>query len=288
MSLIGCHLPLTSPNYLLNTLELALDYGCSCFMIYTGSPQTFNRVNLNQLKIPEFQEAIKKTNIKLDNIVVHAPYIINLATNDPNKKKFNIQILLDEIKRTIAIGSHFLVVHPGNARDLKEEEAIMEIANVINQVNKQNTKVVICLETMAGKGTEIGTNFQQLNNIINLVLDKNKIGVCIDTCHMNDAGYDMSRFDDILNEFDSTIGIKYLKVLHLNDSKNKKGAKKDRHENLGHGTIGFQNLLAIVQNPRLNNIPIILETPYYNDQPFYKEEIQMLNSGKWFDIKEEK
>ena len=261
--LIGSHVSMKAPDYLVGSINEAISYNANCLMIYTGSPQSTNRVDINDLKIKEFKEIAKNNNICLDNVIVHAQYIINLANNDPAKHKFAIDFLVTEVKRCMHIGVKYLVLHPGSATNCSVEEGIKNIADGINQIFRKvgKTNIVICLETMSGKGNEIGRNFDQLKNIIDLVKYQNNIGVCLDTCHINDSGYDVSNFDAVINEFDQKIGLDKLKVVHLNDSMNIKGAAKDRHENLGYGTIGFDNLLKIAFHPQLANIPKILETP---------------------------
>ena len=151
----------------------------------------------------------------------------------------------------------------------------------MNKVNESNDSVIILLETMAGKGSEVGSNLDEIKEIIDGVTDKSKIGVCLDTCHLSDSGYDITDFDKILDELDKKIGLSYLHCVHVNDSKNVRGARKDRHENIGYGMLGFDNLIKIIYNKRLDNIPKILETPWYEDRPLYKEEIEMIKSKKF-------
>lgn len=285
--LIGSHVSMKAPDYLVGSINEAISYKANCLMIYTGSPQSTNRVNINDLKIKEFQEIAKNNNVCLNNVIVHTQYIINLANNDPIKHNFAIDFLATEVKRCMQIGVKYLVLHPGSATNCSLQEGIKNIADGINQIFKKvgKTNIIICLETMSGKGNEIGRNFDQLKDIIHLVNYKNNIGICLDTCHINDSGYDVANFDGVINEFNQTIGLDKLKVIHLNDSKNIKGAAKDRHENLGYGTIGFDNLLKVAFHPQLVNIPKILETPWYENKPYYKQEIAMLRNKKWADFK---
>jgi deoxyribonuclease-4 len=259
--LLGSHVSMAKPDYLLASAQSAVGFGANTFMIYTGAPQNSVRAPLDQLKIKEFHQYLNEHEIKLTDLVVHAPYIINLATNDPYKHAGAVQILQNEIYRTTVIGCQYLVLHPGSAGSLTKTQGIANIARAINTINLTNRQVIICLETMAGKHGEIGGTFDELSQIINLINDKQLIGVCLDTCHINDAGYDNHDIDTVLHEFDKKIGLKYLKVIHLNDSKNTKGTNKDRHENIGYGTIGFQTLLKYTHDQRLVNIPKILETP---------------------------
>lgn len=276
---------MTQPGYLLNSAQIAVGYGANTFMIYTGAPQNSIRTPLSKLNIPQFHEYLKQQNINIDDIVVHAPYIVNIGTSDRRKHAISVQTLKTEVYRTNEIGCKYLVLHPGNAIDISREEAIKNIANGVNEINKTNHNVVICLETMSGKGSEVGKIFEELASIIKLITNKKIIGVCLDTCHINDAGYNVSDIDLVLKKFDEIIGLEYLKVIHLNDSKNAKGANKDRHENIGYGTIGFETLLKYVYDKRLDNIPKILETPWWNDKPLYKYEIQILKNKHWADYR---
>jgi deoxyribonuclease-4 len=278
--LLGSHVSMTKPDYLLGSAQIAMSYGANTFMVYTGAPQNSIRTPLNLLHVEEFKSYLRNQNIDINKIVVHAPYIVNLGTSDKRKHAISVQTLKTEVYRTFEIGCKFLVLHPGNATDTSREESIKNIADGINKINETNNGVTICLETMSGKGNEIGKTFQELAEIIKLVKNKHLIGVCLDTCHINDAGYEDANIDKILNDFDKTIGLKYLKVIHLNDSKNKIGSNKDRHENIGYGTIGFDTLLKYVYDKRLDGIPKILETPYYDGKPLYKQEISILKNKK--------
>lgn len=273
---IGCHVRMSAPDYLLGSVNAAIEFGANAFMIYTGAPQNFKRVDLKLLKINEFKQKMNENNLALEDVIVHAPYVMNLATNDLIKHKTSIELLALEIYRANQIGLKYFVLHPGNNIDV--QKGIQQIAYAINFINKTNKNVVICLETMSGKGNEIGRNFLELKQIIDLVIQKDLIGVCLDTCHINDAGYDVKNVKEIIENFNQQIGIKFLKVIHLNDSKNIKGAKKDRHENIGMGTIGLETLKAWVNCPDILNLPKILETPYIDDLPPYKQEIELLRN----------
>lgn len=282
MLIIGSHVGFNSKDQLLGSLNQALSYNANTFMFYTGAPQNTTRSKIDDKITKEALEIMKENNMELENIIVHAPYIINLANNkEDDKYNFSIRFLIEEIKRCSQIGIKYLVLHPGSHVGLGEELGLESIIYAINKVNTNNDNVVILLETMAGKGTELGTNFSQIKTIIDGVKDKDKIGVCMDTCHLNDAGYDISNFDQILDEFDSIVGLKYLHCIHINDSKNPIGAHKDRHENIGYGTLGFENIINIIYNPRLDSIPKILETPWIGDYPPYKEEIEMIRNKKF-------
>ena len=282
MLIIGSHVGFNSKDQLLGSLNQALSYGANTFMFYTGAPQNTVRSKIDNNKTVKAIELMKKNNIELSNIIVHAPYIINLANNkEDDKYNFSIRFLKEEVDRCKQIGIKYMVLHPGSHVGLGREEAIKNIIFALNQVNKSNDSVVILLETMAGKGTEVGVNFQELKEIIDGVEEKDKIGVCMDTCHLNDAGFDISDFDSILDSFDRVVGLKYLHCIHINDSKNPLGSHKDRHENIGYGTLGFNNIINVIYNPRLDNIPKILETPWIGDNPPYKEEIEMIRNKEF-------
>ena len=277
MLLIGSHVGYNSKEQLLGSLEQALSYDSTAFMFYTGAPQNTIRSNISRKNTEEAFALMKEKNISPKNIIVHAPYIINLANRkEETKYNFSIDFLIQEIKRVEELGMKYLVLHPGSHVGVGIDEGIANIIEALNKVNEYNNNVIILLETMAGKGTEIGCNFEQLKKIIDGVTQKEKIGVCLDTCHLNDSGYDISKFDELLDEFDQKIGISYIGCVHVNDSKNPLGAKKDRHENIGFGTIGFDNLLKVIYNERLKNIPKILETPWIGDKAPYKYEIEMI------------
>lgn len=284
MLIIGSHVSFNSSDQLVGSLNQALSYNANTFMFYTGAPQNTNRAKIDDNLTIKAIEMMKENDISLDNIIVHSPYIINLANNkEDDKYNFSIRFLKEEVKRCEQIGIKYLVLHPGSHVGLGEEIGLSNIIFALNEVNKDNNSVIILLETMAGKGTELGTNFDQIKTIIDGVKDKSKIGVCLDTCHLNDAGYDMSKFDSVLDEFDKIVGLSYVHCIHINDSKNPLGAHKDRHENIGYGTLGFKNIIDIIYNKRLENIPKILETPWIGDYAPYKEEIEMIRNKKFND-----
>ena len=283
MLIIGSHVSFTKDKQLLGCLDEALSYGANTFMFYTGAPQNTKRYeiddNLTKLAIKKMEE----NNIDINKIIVHAPYIINLANDlKEDKYDFSIKFLKEEVKRCEKLGIKYIVLHPGSHVGLGVEKGIENIVNALNIVLK-DSNVTILLETMAGKGSEIGSNFFELKSIIDGIENKNLIGVCMDTCHLNDSGRDISKFDDVLEEFDRIIGLNYLKCIHVNDSKNELGAKKDRHENIGYGSLGFDNLMNVFYNEKLENIPKILETPYIEDKAPYKEEIEMIRKREFDD-----
>ena len=286
--LLGCHVSFKSDSQLLGSVKEALSYGCNTFMFYTGAPQNTMRSNIKDELTMEAYNLMKENNIDLDTIIVHAPYIVNLAIS--KNFDFSVSFLINEVERCSMLGCKYLVLHPGSSVGLMKDIAIKNIIDGLNLILDNNYNVTILLETMAGKGSEIGSSFEEINTIINGVKFKDKIGVCMDTCHINDAGYDISDFDNVLNEFNNIIGLNYLKCIHINDSKNIKGSKKDRHDNFGFGTLGFDNLINIIYNDKLKDIPKILETPYVTMDdssskrlyPPYKFEIEMIKN-KVFD-----
>lgn len=279
--LIGSHVSMSAPDFYLGSVQETLNYGATTFMFYTGAPQNSYRKPLEELKIEEGYALIKKAGLDESKIVVHAPYIINLANRSrPELYQTSKEIFLNEIKRTSAFHASIIVLHPGAHVSQGNEEAISALIDALDEIlDNDGTNVKIALETMAGKGTEIGISFEQIHQIIAASKHSDRLGVCLDTCHLNDAGYDVHDINNVLKKFDDIIGLDRLLVVHLNDSKNERGAHKDRHENIGYGTIGFKTLNAYVHHPLLVNVPKILETPYINDKPPYKEEIKMLREG---------
>jgi len=286
--IIGSHVSYKSGKQLLGSVVEALSYGANTFMFYTGAPQNTNRSTIDDNLTKEAYQLMEENGINPKNVIVHAPYIINLA-NDGASYDFAIKFLKEEIKRVDKLGMKYLVLHPGSHVGLGIEKGLDNIINGLNFVLSEDNDVIICLETMAGKGSELGTSFEQIKKIIDGVKLSDKLMVCLDTCHINDAGYDLNNFDAILDEFDRIIGLNNLACLHINDSKNERGAHKDRHENIGVGTIGFDNLIKVIYNERLDGIPKILETPYIGDTddskerlyPPYKFEIEMIRNKKF-------
>lgn len=279
--IIGSHVGMNATNYYLGSVEEALSYGATTFMFYTGAPQNSIRKPLNELKIAEGRQLIKNNGIDEQKIVVHAPYVLNLANDsDYDKLQKAKEFLKSELIRTEAFGSQILVFHPGAHIGKGSDYGIKLIAKAIDDIYDQipDCKVKIALETMAGKGTEIGSVFEEIQQIIASCRHNDRLGVCIDTCHMNDSGYDVFNFDDLLDEFDKIIGINRILVVHVNDSKNPRSAHKDRHENIGYGEIGFKALNAIVNHPKLKSVPKILETPYVDGKAPYKKEIEMFRN----------
>lgn len=286
--LIGSHVALSAPDYFKGSVQEALSYEANALMIYTGAPQNTIRKDLELLKIQEGINLLDENNIPHEHVIVHAPYIINLCSEKIETRQLAINFLKKELVRTQAFNAKYLVLHPGSRLSQPLDVGINQIIDGLNECFKEvDNNVIICLETMAGKGSEVGRTFEEIIKIINGIKSKNRIGVCLDTCHIHDAGYKLDDFDRILDDFDKIIGLNYLKVIHLNDSKNEINSNKDRHENIGYGKIGFDNLINVAHNNRIKHVVKILETPYVNKEnnkksyPVYKEEIKMIINKKF-------
>ncbi len=278
--ILGSHVGLSHPNYLLGAVEEALSYGSTTFMFYTGAPQNSIRKPIDQLKVQEGLTRLIDAGMSPKDIVVHAPYIINLG-NTVKEETFTmaIQFLVTELQRVHAMGFSILVLHPGAHVGAGSQAALDKIVQGLDNVLEQDQgQVTIALETMAGKGSEVGITFEEIRYIIDHVKQPHRLGVCLDTCHIHDAGYDVTDVNGILKQFDTIIGLEKLRVVHINDSKNIRGAHKDRHENLGYGAIGFDVLNTFVHHPLLVHIPKILETPWVGDRAPYQDEIAMLRN----------
>ena len=285
---IGSHVGMSGKEMLLGSAKEAVSYGANTFMFYTGAPQNTRRKEISELNIDPAWEYMKEHGI--DEIVVHAPYIINLGNSvKPETFELAVEFLAKEIERTIACKSHTLILHPGAHVDAGTEIGTAQIIKGLNEVLTKDTDCVIALETMAGKGSEIGRTFEELAAIYDGVKYNEKLRVCFDTCHTNDSGYDIvHQFDEVIDRFDRILGKDQIAVFHINDSKNPRGAAKDRHANIGFGEIGFDALSYIVHHKDFEQIPKILETPYIPDPENkkksyapYKYEIEMLKSKKF-------
>jgi deoxyribonuclease-4 len=280
---IGSHVSFRKPLMYLGSFQEALSFNSNTFMIYSGAPQNTKRIDLKEAKIQETLIKMKKNNWNTNDLVGHAPYIVNLANPNIYKRQFAINFLTQEIYRFEKMKINTIVLHPGNAINKNKKESIYWIAEGINQIfkNTLNLSTKISLETMSGKGNEIGSSFEEIKNIIDLIENKKRISVCFDTCHTFDSGYDIkNNFDLIMEKFDYIINIKYLNVFHINDSKNNLGSKKDRHENIGFGQIGFDALIKIIFHPQFLKLPKIIETPFINGICPYKEEIKMIREKR--------
>ncbi|WP_342541166.1 deoxyribonuclease IV [Heyndrickxia sp. FSL K6-6286] len=283
---LGSHVSMSGKKMLLGASEEAVSYGANTFMIYTGAPQNTRRKKIEDLNIEAGLAHMKENGI--EEIIVHAPYIINIGnTVNPATFELGVNFLGTEIERTEAIGAKQIVLHPGAHVGERADKGIEQIIKGLNEVLTTDQSVQIALETMAGKGSECGRSFEELAKIIDGVHHNDKLSICFDTCHTHDAGYDIiNNFDGVLDEFDRLIGLERIKVLHINDSKNVTGSRKDRHENIGFGHIGFDALNYIVHHPQLADIPKILETPFVgedknNKKAPYKQEIAMLRNKQF-------
>ncbi|MBP5354655.1 MAG: deoxyribonuclease IV [Lachnospiraceae bacterium] len=285
--MLGSHVGLSGKEQFLGSVKEALSYGADTFMVYTGAPQNTIRKKLEDMRIDEAKALMAESGIS--EFVVHAPYIINLGnTVKPESFEFSVEFLREELRRTSVMGSRTLVLHPGSHVGEGEDAGIMQIIRGINETLDADTEAHIALETMAGKGSELGKTFEQLARIYDGVIHNNKLRLCLDTCHLNDAGYNVKDdFEGVLEQMTRYFPINQVACIHLNDSKNEQGAAKDRHENIGFGTIGFDRLCAITRMKEFANTPIILETPYMSaeeggkDRTYapYREEIAMLRKG---------
>ena len=283
---IGSHVGMSGKKMMLGSVEEALSYGANTFMIYTGAPQNTRRKEISELNIDAAHTLMKENGI--DEFIIHAPYIINLAnTVKPETYELAVNFLRLELTRADAMGSNIMVLHPGAHVGAGVDAGIASIVKGLNEVLTDDTKCMVALETMAGKGSEIGRNFEELARIYDGVAKKDRLRVCFDTCHTHDSGYDIvDDFDGVIAHFDQVLGKDQIAAFHINDSKNPRGAAKDRHENLGKGCIGFNALNYIVHHPDFADVPKILETPWIpidgdkkNTRAPYKEEIAMLRVG---------
>jgi deoxyribonuclease-4 len=291
LHLIGSHVGLGGEEQYLASVREALSYGADVFMVYTGAPQNTLRRPVSSMRVDEAKALMTVNGIDPATIVVHAPYIVNLANPDPEKRDFAVSFLTQEVRRTHAMGAKTIVVHPGAHMNTGAETGAERVAEGIRRIlaDTVSTDVAIAIEGMAGKGTELGRSFDELGLILALVGPTPRLGVCLDTCHAHDAGYDVvSGFDGLLEEFDRIVGVRNILVLHVNDSRNERGSHKDRHANIGFGRIGFDALARIVRHPVFERLPKILETPYVPDDadpekghPPYACEIAMLRAGRF-------
>ena len=284
---LGSHVGMNGKKMMLGSVEEALSYGADTFMIYTGAPQNTRRKELSELNIDTAQTLMKEKGIQ--EFIVHAPYIINLAnTVKPETYELAVRFLRLELTRASAMGSHILVVHPGAHVGAGTDAGIASIVKGLNEVLTDDSDCLIALETMAGKGSEIGRTFEELAQIYDGVTKKDRLRVCFDTCHTHDSGYDITDdLEGVLNDFHRILGKDQIAVFHINDSKNPRGSRKHRHENIGNGCIGFDALHRIVHHPDFLNMPKILETPWVpidgdpkNTRAPYREEIAGLRAGK--------
>lgn len=284
--ILGSHVGMSGREMLLGSAKDAVSYGADTFMFYTGAPQNTRRKAISELNIDPAWDYMKEHGIR--EIIVHAPYIINLGNAvKPETFSLAVEFLAKEIERTVSCKSHTLILHPGAHVGEGTDIGTAQIIKGLNEVLSADTGCHIALETMAGKGSEIGRSFEELARIYDGVIHSDKLRVCFDTCHTSDSGYDIiNHFDEVIEDFDRIIGKDQIAVFHINDSKNIPGAAKDRHENIGFGQIGFNALNHIVHHPDFEDIPKILETPYIpspsdpgKSYAPYKYEIAMLRRG---------
>ena len=277
--ILGSHVSFSGPDYMLGSVKDTLSYSANAMMIYLGSPQTTIRPKNIDYKAIEAYKLLESANIPLENIIVHAPYICNLASPDDNKRIFAKDFLDAEMSRAESLNLKVMVLHPGSAVGQSFETAAKNVTDCLNEILPKHPNVTIALETMAGKGTEIGRSLDEIKSLLDLISSPN-IGVCLDTCHIFSAGYDivndMSDFDSFINLLQTKFDINLVKCIHLNDSLNPIGAHKDRHANIGKGYIGFESLKKILYNDKFESIPKILETPYIDGKAPYKDEIELL------------
>ena len=276
---IGSHISFKSPNYLVDSIKESLENGANTLMIYLGPPQSTKRVDVSKYNLDEYKKQYSSI-IKPEDIIVHAPYILNLANIE--KSNFSKKFLIEEIKRMNYIGAKYLVLHPGASLKQDIRTSLIHLAKNIKDILNKTKEVIIVLETMAGKGTEIGSTLEQLKTLMDEIGNDERIGICLDTCHMWDAGYNIkddfekNNGNELINKLRNLNLINKIKVIHLNDSKNELSSHKDRHENIDKGFIKLKALKKFANHPIFDNIPIILETPYNNKISPYKNEIKMI------------
>ena len=289
--IIGSHVGFNNKTCLLGSVEEALSYNANTFMFYTGPAQSTIRSSINDENTYEAFKLMNENGINPDNVIVHAPYILNFANkSDLDKYNFYLDFFKEELNRVKRLGFNKIVLHPGSAVKVSREEGLENIINALNEVIDSTSDTIILLETMAGKGNELGINISEIKTILNGIKNQDRIGVCLDTCHLNDSGIDINNFDEYLDLFDKEIGLNKVKCVHVNDSMNPIGSHKDRHQNIGYGTIGFDTLCNnVIYNKRLEGIPFILETPWVNrnkdnEYPPYKMEIENFRKKEFIDF----
>lgn len=270
---IGCHLS-ASKGYL-NMGKEALSINANTFQFFTRNPRGSKAKELDLKDIEEYKKLAEENNFA--TILAHAPYILNPCSSNEQNRILAFELMQDDLKRLEYIPNQMYNFHPGSHTGQGVEVGINQISEMLNKLLTEEQTTTVLLETMAGKGSEVGSKFEELRAIIDKVDLKEKMGVCLDTCHVNDAGYDVvNNLDGVLEEFDKVIGIKYLKAIHLNDSKNPFASHKDRHECIGEGHIGIEAFERIINHPQLKHLPFYLETP--NELEGYKKEIEILRN----------
>ncbi|UUD35551.1 deoxyribonuclease IV [Mycoplasmopsis caviae] len=275
---LGSHISFKSPNYLVGSIEESLKNKANCTMIFLGAPQNTKRVEPSLYKLDEYKQKYENL-IKPQDIIIHAPYIINPTSKDKSKSSFAIDFLIKEIERMNYIGAKYLVLHPGSYTKYQLQESLEQLVSSLSEVLAKTKDVIICIETMSGKGSEVGINFNQLAYLIGK-LANDRIKICLDTCHLWDAGYNIKNYEEFKAELIKYDLLRHVSVIHLNDSKNDLNSHKDRHENIDKGFIGIETLAKFVHDPDFDNIPIILETPIPEKGPIYDQEIALLLNYK--------
>ncbi len=270
---IGCHL--SASKGFLAMGKTAANIGANTFQFFTRNPRGSSAKPLDQKDIDAYLSFAKSNNI--DVILAHAPYTLNICSADAQTRRFAKSTFRDDIKRMEAIPNNLYNFHPGSHVGQGAEAGIEMIANTLNEILYPEMTTTILLETMSGKGSEVGRNFEEIKAIIDRVELSCKVGVCLDTCHVYDAGYDIvNDLDGVLNEFDNIIGLSKLRAIHINDSKNPFNSHKDRHEVIGGGSIGTEAFSRIINHPALRDLPFYLETP--NELDGFQKEIEMLKA----------
>ncbi|WP_304681197.1 deoxyribonuclease IV [uncultured Clostridium sp.] len=268
---IGCHLS-TSKGFK-NMGKEALSIGANTFQFFTRNPRGGKAKDIDEKDINELLKIMKENNFA--KILAHAPYTLNGCSADENTRKFATEMMADDLVRMEYLPNNLYNFHPGSHVKQGVDVGIDYIVEMLNKVLKPEQTTTVLLETMAGKGTEIGRSFEEIAKIIDRVELNDHLGVCLDTCHVYDAGYDiLNNLDNVLEEFDKIIGLDRLKAIHLNDSKNPFNSHKDRHEKIGEGSLGFEGISKIINHPKLRHLPFFLETP--NELDGYKAEIELL------------
>ncbi len=254
----------------------ALEIGANTFAFFTRNPRGGSAKKIDNEDVKNLLDMMTENNF--GKLVVHAPYTTNLCSDNPETRDFGKRIMSDDLDRMEAIPGNYYNFHPGCHMKQGSEKGIELISSQLNSILSPEQSTIVLLETMAGKGTEIGRNFSEIHAIIDRTECSDKLGVCLDTCHIWDGGYDIvNHFDSVLEDFDRTIGLDRLKAIHLNDSLNPCGSHKDRHAKIGQGHIGTDALINVINHPALKNLPIILETP--NDMAGYAQEIKILREN---------
>ncbi len=271
---IGCHLSSSKGFFAMG--KTALEIGANTFQFFTRNPRGSKAKALDKQDIKALCNLMANNNFA--PIVAHAPYTLNACSADPKTREFAMQAMEDDLKRMEYLPNNYYNFHPGSHVGQGASEGIRLISNQLNTLLKPDQTTTVLLETMAGKGTEVGRSFEELKEILEQVSLTDKMGVCLDTCHIFDGGYDITnQLEDVLEQFDKVIGLNKLKAIHLNDSKNPLGSHKDRHEKIGKGYIGLETIIKIINHPNLKQLPFYLETP--NELPGYAEEIRILREA---------